>query len=119
MTEILQLGSKQNYFRMWTIGYLLIEILFYQVMQGNINQMGPPVPQGHFMGRNPMPSGSGPPGNVPPGGIPNGLMNMQAPSNVGGSQMFPPAGAFNRPQTGQMQMMQGINPYQVYLELEF
>ncbi|XP_027163798.1 flowering time control protein FY [Coffea eugenioides] len=81
-------------------------------MQGNMNQMVPPMPQGHFMGMNAMPSGSGLPGNIPPGGIPNGLLNMQGPSNASGSQMFQPGGGFNRPQTGQMQMMPGLNPYQ-------
>ncbi|KAL3537711.1 hypothetical protein ACH5RR_001077, partial [Cinchona calisaya] len=81
-------------------------------IQGNMNQMVHSMPQGHFMGINPIPSGSGPPGNLPPGGIPNGLLNMQAPSNPAGSQMFPPGGGFNRPQTGQMPMMPGLNPYQ-------
>ena len=97
---------------------------FLQGMQGNMNQMVPPMPQGHFMGMNAMPSGSGLPGNIPPGGIPNGLLNMQGPSNASGSQMFQPGGGFNRPQTGQMQMMPGLNPYQVrsiysYIKLYF
>ncbi|XP_019238944.1 PREDICTED: uncharacterized protein LOC109218996 [Nicotiana attenuata] len=64
-------------------------------IQGNMNQMVPPMPQGHFVG---MPSGSGPQGNVPPGGMPNGLPNMQGPQNPGGNQMFPPGRGFNRQQ---------------------
>lgn len=75
-----------------------------------MNQMGPPMPQGHFVG---MPSVSGPLGNVPPGGMPNGLPNMQAPQNPGGNQMFPPGRGFNRQQAGQMPLMPGLNPYQV------
>ncbi|XP_060208282.1 flowering time control protein FY [Lycium barbarum] len=78
-------------------------------LQGNMNQMGPPMPQGHFVG---MPSGSGPQGNVPPGGMPNGLPNMQGPQNPGGNQMFPPGRGFNRQQAGQMPLMPGLNPYQ-------
>lgn len=61
-----------------------------------MNQMVPPMPQGHFMPMNPMPSGSGP---MPPAG----------------NQMFQP---FNRSQAGQMPMMPGINPYQVRVLLE-
>lgn len=71
-----------------------------------MNQMVPPMPQGHFVG---MPSGSGPQGNVPPGGLPN----MQGPQNPGGNQMFPPGRGFNRQQAGQMPLMPGHNPYQV------
>ncbi|OIT31904.1 hypothetical protein A4A49_11632 [Nicotiana attenuata] len=74
-----------------------------------MNQMVPPMPQGHFVG---MPSGSGPQGNVPPGGMPNGLPNMQGPQNPGGNQMFPPGRGFNRQQAGQMPLMPGHNPYQ-------
>ncbi|CAI9102749.1 OLC1v1001068C1 [Oldenlandia corymbosa var. corymbosa] len=81
-------------------------------MQGNMNQMGPAMPQGHFISMNTMPSGSGPPGNVAPGGIPNGLLNMQGPSSATGPQMFPQVGGFNRPQAGQMPMMPGLNPFQ-------
>ncbi|KAL3829798.1 hypothetical protein ACJIZ3_018600 [Penstemon smallii] len=78
---------------------------------GGMNQMGPPLPQGPFMGMN-MPSGSGPPGSMPPGGIPNGLPNMQGPTNGSGNQMYQPSGGFSRPQAGQMPMMPGHNPYQ-------
>ncbi|XP_011088573.1 flowering time control protein FY isoform X2 [Sesamum indicum] len=81
-------------------------------IQGGMNQMIPPLPQGHFMGMNPIPSGSGPPGNMPPGGVPNGLPNMQGQSNQGGNQIYQPGGGFNRPQSGQMPMMPGMNPYQ-------
>ncbi|KAA8537323.1 hypothetical protein F0562_026990 [Nyssa sinensis] len=82
-------------------------------MQGTMNQIAPPLPQGHFMGMNPMHSGSIPPGGVPPvGGIPNGMPNIQGPSNASGNQMYPPTGAFNRPQAGQMLPMPGLNPYQ-------
>lgn len=65
-----------------------------------------PMPQGHFMGMNPA-------GNIPPGGMPNGLPNMQGQSNPSGNQMYQPGGGFNRPQGGQIPMMQGMNPYQV------
>ncbi|KAF5469828.1 hypothetical protein F2P56_010387 [Juglans regia] len=82
-------------------------------MQGTMNQI-PPLRQGHFMGMNPMHSGSlpssGPPSQV--GSFQNGLTNMQAPSNAGGPQMYPRGGIFNRPQAGQMSMMPGYNPYQ-------
>ncbi|XP_073029779.1 flowering time control protein FY isoform X2 [Primulina eburnea] len=78
---------------------------------GGMNQMGPPLAQGHFMGMNPMPSGSGPPGNIPPGGIANVLPNMQGSSNTIGIQMYPPGGGFSRPQAGQMPMMPGLNHY--------
>lgn len=70
-------------------------------MQGGMNQMGPPIPQGHYVGMNQMQSG-GP----PLGGFPN---NMQGPSNTS----YPQGAPFNRPQGGQMPMMQGYNPYQV------
>lgn len=80
-------------------------------IQGGMNQMVPPSPQAHFMGMNPMPSGSGPQGNMPPGGIPNGMPNMQGP-NASGNQMYPPGGGFGRLQAGQMPMMPGVNPYQ-------
>jgi polyadenylation factor subunit 2 len=71
--------------------------------------------QGHFMGMNPMHSGSLPTsGAPPPGGFPNGLPNMQAPSNASGPQMYPQGGTYNRPQAGQMSMMPGYNPYQVW-----
>ncbi|KAJ0045277.1 hypothetical protein Pint_05297 [Pistacia integerrima] len=82
-------------------------------MQGTMNQMAPSIPQGHYMGMNPMHSGSLPTSGVPPvGGFPNGLQNMQGPSNASGAQMYPQGGGFNRPQAGQMPMMQGFNPYQ-------
>ena len=71
-----------------------------------MNQMGPPMQQGHFMGMNPMHSG---PGGAPPSGIPN----MQGPSSASGNQMFPSGGAFNRPQGAQMPPMPGLGPYQV------
>ncbi|XP_065868188.1 flowering time control protein FY isoform X2 [Euphorbia lathyris] len=74
-------------------------------MQGQMNQMVPPMPQGHFMGMNPS-------GGPPVGGFPNGLPNMQGPSSGPGGQMFQQGGPFNRPQGGQMPMMQGFNPYQ-------
>lgn len=72
---------------------------------GTMNQMGPPMQQGHFMGMNPMHSG---PGGAPPGGIPN----MQGPSSASGNQMYPSGGAFNRPQGSQMPPMPGLGPYQ-------
>uniref|UniRef100_A0A2N9HDG8 Uncharacterized protein n=1 Tax=Fagus sylvatica TaxID=28930 RepID=A0A2N9HDG8_FAGSY len=82
-------------------------------MQGTMNQIVPPLQQGHFMGMNPMHSGSLPTsGAPPPGGFPNGLPNMQAPSNASGPQMYPQGGTYNRPQAGQMSMMPGYNPYQ-------
>ncbi|XP_010557860.1 PREDICTED: flowering time control protein FY-like [Tarenaya hassleriana] len=62
-------------------------------MQSGMNQINP---QGHFMGMNP--------GN-PSGGL-------QGPPNTGGPQMYPPGGGYNRPQGGQMPMMQGYNTYQ-------
>ncbi|XP_076960620.1 flowering time control protein FY-like [Bidens hawaiensis] len=58
---------------------------------GTMNQMGPPMQQGHFMGMNPMHSG---PGGAPPGSIPN----MQGP--------------FNLPQGAPMPPMPGLGPYQ-------
>lgn len=80
-----------------------------------MNQMAPPIPQGHYMGLNPMHSGSLPTSVVPPpvGSFPNGLSNMQGPSNPSGAQMYPQGGGFSRPQAGQMPMMPGFNPYQV------
>lgn len=82
-------------------------------MQGAMNQMNPPMQQGHYMGMNPMHSGPLPTSGGPPvGGFPNNLPNMQGQQNVGGPQLFPQGGGFNRPQ-GQMQMMQGFNPYPV------
>nr|QRV61470.1 FY [Mangifera indica] len=83
-------------------------------MQGTMNQMAPPIPQGHYMGLNPMHSGSLPTSVVPPpvGSFPNGLSNMQGPSNPSGAQMYPQGGGFSRPQAGQMPMMPGFNPYQ-------
>ncbi|KAH8512673.1 hypothetical protein H0E87_006093 [Populus deltoides] len=83
-------------------------------MQGTMSQMVPLLPQGHFMGLNPMHSGSLPTSAAPPvsGGFPNGLPNMQGPSNATGGQMYPQGGPFNHPQGGQMPMMPGFNPYQ-------
>lgn len=79
-----------------------------QGMQGAMNQMGPPMPQGHYVGMNQM--HSGPTSGGPPiGGFPSNMPNMQAPSNAG----FTQGGSFNRPQGGQMPLMQGYNPYQV------
>ncbi|KAL5570464.1 hypothetical protein UlMin_027039 [Ulmus minor] len=80
-------------------------------IQGNMNQMVPQMPQGHFMGMNPMHSGSLPTSGGPPqaGGFPN---MQQGPPNTGGGPMYPQSGAFNRPQAGQMPMMPGYNPYQ-------
>lgn len=76
-----------------------------------MNQMGPPMPQNHFMNMNHLHSGS--PGGPPPGGIPNGMQNMQGSSNPSGNQMFPQGGSFNRPQAPQMPPMPGHNPFQV------
>ena len=84
-----------------------VAIYFYiDVMQGAMNQMGPPMQQGHFMGMNPMHSG---PGGAPPGS----MLNMQGPSSTSGNQMYPTGGAFNRPQGAQMPPMPGLGPYQV------
>lgn len=71
-------------------------------MQGAMNQMGPPMPQGHFMGMNPMHAGS-----LPTGGVPPPIGSFQ-----GGAQMYAPGGSFNRAPAGQMPMMPGLNPYQ-------
>lgn len=78
-----------------------------------MNQMAPPMPQGPYMGMNPMHSGSLPSGGPPTaiGGYPNG-MNIQGPSAAGG-QMYPGSGPFNRGQAGQMPMMPGFSPFQV------
>ncbi|XP_039060558.1 flowering time control protein FY-like [Hibiscus syriacus] len=82
-------------------------------MQCTMNQMPPPMPQGHFRGMNPMHSGSLPNSGAPSvGGFPKGMQNMQGQANVGGAQMYPQGGAFNRAQGGQMPMMPGFNPYQ-------
>ena len=84
-------------------------------MQGSMNQMGPPMQQNHFMGMNPMHSGSMPTSGAPPSvqGFQNSLPNMQGPSNASGAPMYPQGGAFNRTQAGQMPMTPGFNPYQV------
>ncbi|CAI9110021.1 OLC1v1009981C1 [Oldenlandia corymbosa var. corymbosa] len=66
-------------------------------MQGNMNQMVPPMPQGHFMNLNTTSSG---------------LLKMQGPSIATGHQMFPQIGGLNRPQAGQMPIMPGHNPFQ-------
>lgn len=83
----------------------------------NTNQMAPQMQQGHYMGMNPMQSGPIPSGGMPPptGGFSNGMPNMQGPPSTSGPQMYPPAGAFNRPQGGQMPMMPGLGPYQVHI----
>nr|GLL40971.1 flowering time control protein FY isoform X1 [Ipomoea trifida]GMD59604.1 flowering time control protein FY isoform X1 [Ipomoea batatas] len=73
-------------------------------MQGNMNQMGPPMPQGHYMGMNTQPGG---------------MQGMQGPPNTGGNQMFQPSGGFNRPQGGQMPLMPGMNPYQQSMPSNF
>ncbi|KAJ8755935.1 hypothetical protein K2173_024480 [Erythroxylum novogranatense] len=75
-------------------------------MQGAMNQMVPPLPQGHFMGgMNPMHSSSLSTSSAPQGGS---FPNMQS-----GSQMYPTqGGAYNRQQGGQMPMMPGFNPFQ-------
>ncbi|TQD81275.1 hypothetical protein C1H46_033207 [Malus baccata] len=78
-------------------------------IQGTMNQMGHPLPQGHFMGMNPMHSGSIPTSG---GGFPNGMPNMQGPTNASGPQMYPQGGTFNRGQPGQIPMHPGYNPYQ-------
>ncbi|CAN1187021.1 Flowering time control protein FY [Linum perenne] len=71
-------------------------------------RMVSPMTQGHFMGMNPMHSGSLPSS----GGFQNGIPNMQGPSNTSGGQMYQQNSPFNRPQGGQMPMMPGYNPYQ-------
>ncbi|KAM2065408.1 hypothetical protein FF1_028405 [Malus domestica] len=78
-------------------------------IQGTMNQMGHTLPQGHFMGMNPMHSGSLPTSG---GGFPNGMPNMQGATNASGAQMYPQGGAFNRGQPGQIPMHLGYNPYQ-------
>ncbi|TKY68264.1 Flowering time control protein FY [Spatholobus suberectus] len=78
-------------------------------MQGAMNQMGTPMPQGPYVGMNQMHSGSLPTSGGPPlGGFPSNLPNMQGPSNAN----YPQGASFNRPQGGQMPLMQGYNPYQ-------
>ncbi|KAK8505768.1 hypothetical protein V6N12_024751 [Hibiscus sabdariffa] len=81
---------------------------------GTMNQMPPPLPQGHYMGMNPMHSGSLPTSGGGPsvGGFPSGLQNMQGSANMGSGQMYPQGGAFSRAQGGQMPMMPRYNPYQ-------
>ncbi|KAI9115396.1 hypothetical protein K1719_013715 [Acacia pycnantha] len=74
-------------------------------MQGAMNQMRGPVPQGPFVGMNQMHSGSLPTS----GGFPNNLHNMQGPPPNAG---YPQGGSFNRPQGGPMPLMQGYPPYQ-------
>lgn len=80
-----------------------------------MNQMAPPMQQGHYMGMNPMHSGPLPTSGAPPpvGGFPNNMPNMQGPPNASSGQMYPQGGGFNRPQMPQMPMMPGYNPYQV------
>ncbi|KAK8489472.1 hypothetical protein V6N11_045039 [Hibiscus sabdariffa] len=81
---------------------------------GTMNQMPPPLPQGHYMGMNPMHSGSLPTSGGGPsvGGFPSGMQNMQGSANMGSGQMYPQGGAFSRAQGGQMPMMPRYNPYQ-------
>ncbi|PIA28145.1 hypothetical protein AQUCO_07200055v1 [Aquilegia coerulea] len=83
-------------------------------MQGSLNQMGPPLQQGHLMGMNPMHSSSVPNNGLQPpsGGFANGMSHTQAPPNASGLQMYPPGGAYNRPQTGQFPLGPGLNSYQ-------
>lgn len=78
-----------------------------QGMQGTMNQMAPPMPQGHFMNMN------NPQGGAPPGGLPNGLQSMQGPPNASGNQLYQQGGAFNRPQAAPLPPMPGLNPFQV------
>ncbi|BAT89264.1 hypothetical protein LR48_Vigan08g004800 [Vigna angularis] len=78
-------------------------------MQGAMNQMGTPMPQGPYVGMNQMHSGSLPTSGGPPlGGFPGNMPNMQGPSSAN----YPQGASFNRPQGGQMPLMQGYNPYQ-------
>ncbi|KAG4960065.1 hypothetical protein JHK87_036698 [Glycine soja] len=85
-------------------------------MQGAMNQMGSPMPQGPYVGMNQMHSGSLPTSGGPPlGGFPGNLPNMQGPSNAN----YPQGASFNRPQGGQMPLMQGYNPYQVGWERNY
>ncbi|XP_021663252.1 uncharacterized protein LOC110652065 isoform X1 [Hevea brasiliensis] len=85
---------------------------------GTMNQMVPPMPQGHFMGMNPMHSGSLTTSAAPSvGGFPNGLPNMQGPSNATGAQMYPQGGSFNRPPGVQMPMMPGLIPTSLGINL--
>ncbi|GMH27042.1 hypothetical protein Nepgr_028885 [Nepenthes gracilis] len=81
---------------------------------GTANQMVPPMPQGHFMGMNSLQSGPLPASGMQPpaGGFPSSMSNIQGLSSTGGPQLYPPAGAFNHPQAGQLPMMPGLNPYQ-------
>ncbi|KAF6145395.1 hypothetical protein GIB67_034165 [Kingdonia uniflora] len=74
-------------------------------MQGSVNQMVPPLPQGHIMGMNPMHSSN----NLQPpsSGFGNGMPSMQGGAT--GAQMYPANGAFNRGQPGQFP---GLNTYQ-------
>ncbi|XP_039046087.1 flowering time control protein FY-like [Hibiscus syriacus] len=83
-------------------------------MQGTMNQMPPPLPQGHFIGATPRHTGSFPTSGGGPsvGGFPNSMQNMQGAPNMGGGQMYMQGGAFNRAQGGQMPMRPGYNPYQ-------
>jgi len=86
------------------------DFFFLQGMQGAMNQMGTPMPQGPYVGMNQMHSGSLPTSGGPPlGGFPGNLPNMQGPSNAN----YPQGASFNRPQGGQMPLMQGYSPYQV------
>ena len=75
-----------------------------------MNQLGHPLPQGHFMGMNPMHSGSLPTSSE---GFPNGMPNMHGATNASGAQMYPQGGAFNRGLPRQIPMHPGYNPYQV------
>ncbi|CAI0438904.1 unnamed protein product [Linum tenue] len=84
-----------------------------RVINQSVTQVPPPMPQGPFMGMNPMHSGSMPTNGSPQvGGFPNGMPSMQGQSNATGGQMYPQSSPFNRPQGGQMPMMPGYNPYQ-------
>uniref|UniRef100_A0A803MYB2 Uncharacterized protein n=1 Tax=Chenopodium quinoa TaxID=63459 RepID=A0A803MYB2_CHEQI len=98
----------------WSYDFLKgIGLHDYLGMQNATNQMVPQMQQGYYMGMNPMQSGPMPSGGMPPsGGFSNGMPNMQGPPSTSGPQMYPPAGAFNRPQGGQMPMMPGLGPYQ-------
>ncbi|KAI3876860.1 hypothetical protein MKW92_035909 [Papaver armeniacum] len=86
-------------------------------MQGSMNQMVQPMPQGHMMGVNQMHSGSVPANGLqqpPYGGYASGMPNIQGPSgpSVPG-QMYPPMGGpYNRGQPVQMSMVPALNPHQ-------
>ncbi|KAE8655640.1 Detected protein of unknown function [Hibiscus syriacus] len=111
-----------------------------QIQQQLLQQQMPPRPivppkmpqlrPGSHMPMLPHPHLQRPPPQMPPHGVPSprpSSMSGSLPShsshqmpmpgpmgqaNVGGGQMYPQGGAFNRGQGGQMPMMPGFNPYQ-------